>query len=312
MPTPGEVDTSWPGGLYYSQAEQPLGQYVQQDHRYTEPQWNYSSQPIADYSPSASYSSIPISHGPSVHSPTFGYLTQAQEPIGSTRSTSRLLSPSGSFMSASPRSPRSPSYEISQAEDSGCLDSHREQLRLFKEVLQLPMGSYLGPFIPQKMYIPHTTNDRRRYVEEIVLQQPIYFEMQDPDEYGIPLTDALHSRVRRLRSHEEYVFEGRGPSISVRIQWPGYQYWSRQIPTKDFRCPPQPITKAKLAKNIAKCVQRFLDARENKPLDDDVPACWKVGKRPNEIKFEDLILVSMHHVSMGSWQPQLRLRRPLF
>lgn len=42
-------------------------------------------------------------------------------------------------------------------------------------------------------------------------------------------------------------------------QWPGYQPWSRQIPTKDFRSPPGPITRAKLAKNVAKCVERFLE-----------------------------------------------------
>ena len=42
------------------------------------------------------------------------------------------------------------------------------------------------------------------------------------------------------------------------FQWPGYRQWSRQIPTKDFRSPPGPITIAKLAKNVAKCVQRFM------------------------------------------------------
>ncbi|KAG6865710.1 hypothetical protein C0991_012526 [Blastosporella zonata] len=191
------------------------------------------------------------------------------------------------------------------------LDGHREQLRLFKEALQLPLTFNAGPFIPQKMYMPHTNSDRRRYVEEIDLQQPIYFWMEGPDECGIPLVDALHSRVRRLRQRDEPVFEGRGPSISVRIQWPGYRPWSRQIPTKDFRSPPQPITKAKLAKNIAKCVERFLSARTGTPLEDDVDPRWKVGPRNYEIKLEDLYLVSMHHVSMGSWQPHLRLRRPL-
>jgi hypothetical protein len=80
------------------------------------------------------------------------------------------------------------------------------------------MASIAGPFVPQRMYIPHTNSDRRRYVEEIDLQGPIYFWMQDPEECGIPLVDALHSRVRRLLHRDEPVFEGRGPSISVRIQ----------------------------------------------------------------------------------------------
>lgn len=51
-------------------------------------------------------------------------------------------------------------------------------------------------------------------------------------------------------------------------------------------------------------------AKKNNLLEDDTDVKWKVGTRQNEIKLDDLLLVSMHHVSMGSWQPQLRLRRP--
>jgi hypothetical protein len=36
---------------------------------------------------------------------------------------------------------------------------------------------------------------------------------------------------------------------------------------------------------------------------------WRVGTR--HIRMEDLILVSLHNISKGSWQPQLRLRTPL-
>ncbi|THU91517.1 hypothetical protein K435DRAFT_673954 [Dendrothele bispora CBS 962.96] len=169
-----------------------------------------------------------------------------------------------------------------------------------------------GPFIPQPMYKPHTNSDRRRYVEEVDLDYPIYFWSENPTECGISLSDALHSRVRRLTNRDETVFEGRGPSVSIRLEWPGYRQWSRQIPTRDFRSPPGPITKAKLAKNVAKCVQRFIQERHGHPLEDDSDARWRIGTGPglNHIRFEDLILVSIHHVSMGSWQPQLRLSRP--
>lgn len=189
--------------------------------------------------------------------------------------------------------------------------SYRDQAQFFRDALNLPMSPGAGEFVPQQMYRPHTNSDRRRYVEEVQLEQPIYFWTENPAECGIPLVDALHSRVRRLHNRDEAVFAGRGPSISVRIQWPGYRQWSRQIPTKDFRCPPGPITRAKLAKNVAKCVQRFIDAKKNLSLEDDTDVKWKVGIRQNDVKLDDLLLVSMHHVSMGSWQPQLRLRRPL-
>lgn len=44
-----------------------------------------------------------------------------------------------------------------------------------------------------------------------------------------------------------------------------------------------------------------------KLLEVDAERSWEVGIQ--HIKVEDLILVSLHHVSKGSWQPQFRLRR---
>jgi hypothetical protein len=221
---------------------------------------------------------------------------------------SPYASPANTAYSASP----TPSVHPVTPQQNQCIPrySYRDQTQFFKDALNLPT-TVAGDFVPQQMYRPHTNSDRRRYVEEVDLDGPIYFWMENPSECGIPLTDALHSRVRRLQNRDETVFTtGRGPSISVRIQWPGYRQWSRQIPTKDFRSPPGPITRAKLAKNVAKCVQRFIDAKRNHPLEDDVHPKWKVGTQHNEIKLDDLLLVSMHHVSMGSWQPHLRLRRP--
>jgi hypothetical protein len=75
-----------------------------------------------------------------------------------------------------------------------------------------------GPFVPQSIYKPHTNSDRKRYVEEVALEGPLYFAMDNPSEYGIPLIDALHSRTKRLVDREKPVFEGRGPSVSIRLE----------------------------------------------------------------------------------------------
>ena len=136
--------------------------------------------------------------------------------------------------------------------------------------------------VPQKRYKPHISSDRRRYVDEVNLEQPITFFMQKPDEAGISLKDAMHGRFARLVARDEPMFQERGPSVVVRInvslarttlpcycigpdgaqtQWPGYQPWSRQVPTRDFRNPPGPITRAKLAKNVSKAVARFIFVR---------------------------------------------------
>lgn len=85
----------------------------------------------------------------------------------------------------------------------------------------------------------------------------------------------------------------------------------------------------KLCKNVAKCVQRFINVRptyfiliisglpklliqerQHCELEDGADSRWRVGDGSHHrgLKLEDLVLVSLHHVSMGSWQPQLRLR----
>ncbi|KAF5373259.1 hypothetical protein D9615_007457 [Tricholomella constricta] len=296
--TPPETESYWSHSSFPAHLQldnQYLQPHINPPSPYTVTSWGNSSSSLAPYAsaPGSNYSST--QHSPPHSSHSLGPYSAVQQPSDGRRSRSSelVLSPYGSpsHVSPPPATPIHP-FGISLVEDPATFnfDSHREQLQLFRDALQLPMSQPVGPFVPQKMYIPHTNSDRRRYVDEIELQSPIYFWMQDPEECGFPLADALHSRVRRLQFRDEPVFEGRGPSISVRIQWPGYRQWSRQIPTKDFRSPPQPITKAKLAKNIAKCVERFLNTSASQRLEDEADLRWKVGPRPTEIKLDDLIL----------------------
>jgi hypothetical protein len=50
--------------------------------------------------------------------------------------------------------------------------------------------------------------------------------------------------------------------------------------------------------------------RKALPMEDEADQRWRIGDGPDDVKLEDLVLVSIHHVSLGSWQPQLRLVRP--
>ncbi|KAI0084203.1 hypothetical protein BDY19DRAFT_552643 [Irpex rosettiformis] len=124
---------------------------------------------------------------------------------------------------------------------------------------------------------------------------------------GIRCTDALSDRFSGLRDCDDPMFQDRGPSVSIRLMWPGYAPWSRQIPTRDFRSPPQPITLAKLAKNVSKTIKRFIENMDGQPLEDGADPRYKVGK--GHIGIEDIELVGLQHVSMGSWQAHIRLRR---
>lgn len=164
-------------------------------------------------------------------------------------------------------------------------------------------------YIPQSIYQPYTEADRVRYIEKADLKEPIIFKTTHPDQWGIPLDDALRAKMKNLLDKDDSMFENCGPSVSIRLQWPGYRAWTKQIPTMDFKSPKGPITRAKLAKNIANCVKRFIDEKEKERMEMEADRRWRVGTR--YIKMEDLILVSLHHISKGSWQPQLRLRTPL-
>ncbi|KAF9221404.1 hypothetical protein BS17DRAFT_711300 [Gyrodon lividus] len=160
--------------------------------------------------------------------------------------------------------------------------------------------------VPQKIYQPYTEADRLRYVRGVVLKATIFFCSNHSVEWGMSLEDALKLRLKHLKDKDEPMFIGCGPSISLRIQWPGYPAWTTQIRTMDFKNPKGPITKMKLAKNIANCVRRFIETMNRRSMEEDSDPRWKVGQRHIQVK--DLILVSLHNVSKGSWQPQLRLR----
>lgn len=98
--------------------------------------------------------------------------------------------------------------------------SHAEQMQAWKEI---PWTSPIAQghprvFVPQKMYRPHTTADRRRYVEGQQLMAPVVFEMKHPDQYGVSLVDALSQRMKHLQDKDELMFANCGPSASIRIE----------------------------------------------------------------------------------------------
>ncbi|KAH6903486.1 hypothetical protein BKA70DRAFT_1301127 [Coprinopsis sp. MPI-PUGE-AT-0042] len=53
--------------------------------------------------------------------------------------------------------------------------SFREPYLCFTKATTLPAESWRGPFIPQYLYRPHTSSNRKRYVEEVTLSNPLYF-----------------------------------------------------------------------------------------------------------------------------------------
>ncbi|KAI9066953.1 hypothetical protein FKP32DRAFT_1673425 [Trametes sanguinea] len=219
---------------------------------------------------------------------------------------------SGPYISPSTISPQLLDQDSFCPPASPEIDATRRVLDIAYEIGH-PLGT---PLVPQTDYRPHTQSDRRRYVEQATLEPAILFWTIGPDAHGrprkhlgMPLSDAIHCRFMALVERDDPMFQERGPSVSIRINWPGYAPWSRQIPTRDFRSPPQPVTRSKLARNVAKTVHRFIEETNGRQMDDPSQEIWRVGK--GYIELEDLMLVGLQHVSMGSWQAHLRLMRPL-
>ncbi|KAF7794318.1 hypothetical protein EIP86_005452 [Pleurotus ostreatoroseus] len=238
------------------------------------------------------------------------------------------IPPKSPYLASSPASPSARSYASYSPTDEISPTAHvpRAQGQVQQTVLELAAAfpGIAATMIPQRVYRPHTQSDRRRYVEEVDLEAPIMFYTSHPDGLGISCRDALNCKFARLVGRDDQMFVNRGPSVSIRlmvrapfslkrrhdteqlpVQWPGYAPWSRQIPTRDFRSPPGPITRSKLAKNVAKTVQRFLEEMRLKPMEEDADPRWRVA---NRITIDALELVGLQHVSMGSWQAHLRIR----
>ncbi|KAH9933290.1 uncharacterized protein B0H18DRAFT_982896 [Fomitopsis serialis] len=238
---------------------------------------------LATPSTSSSHLATP-EHSPGESSQAHGYLKPNASPISPSTSLTDMFEQQAISLPSEfnpPGRPRQASRTVTE---------------LARELL-LPSD---GELVPQKTYRPHTQSDRRRYVEEVELEEPIMFFLQNSQRCGISLQDALNGRFMNLAGRDDHMFVNRGPSVSIRLMWPGYAPWSRQIPTRDFRTPPQPITRAKLAKNVAKTIQRFIQDMEQRPMEEDARPEWRVGSA--HIQLHHLTLVGLQHVSMGSWQ----------
>lgn len=73
-------------------------------------------------------------------------------------------------------------------------------------------------WVPQKVYQPYTEADRKRYITDCDLRPTIYFFSNGPHEWGIALEDALRFRLKNLQDKDDPMFEGCGPSVSIRIE----------------------------------------------------------------------------------------------
>lgn len=168
----------------------------------------------------------------------------------------------------------------------------------------LPISSSVpgrGPTVPQQLYNVGTTHAFHLTVGS---GMPVVFNVAEGA--GIPLEQLLHRRTIHLQAGDERISDMSGDTISIRIEWPGYPSFTKQIASKDWRKKRSPNTREMLAFKVAGAVHAFFKKHANTPCDPP-NSRWRIG--PNGIRIEHLVLVSLHRVSQGSWQPKLCLIR---
>lgn len=127
---------------------------------------------------------------------------------------------------------------------------------------------------------------------------------------GIPLTECLKPAVKSRPDMQVQAFQElpqKTTKITLRINWPGKyeEYRSGQYIVKNAK---GIISKAKLAEIVALEVQMII--RNQKLVVKDgavVDPVWKLGD--DGIRFEEIYLTEIRHVSKASLQPHFEIVR---
>ncbi|KAF8269740.1 hypothetical protein EI94DRAFT_1573312, partial [Lactarius quietus] len=157
---------------------------------------------------------------------------------------------------------------------------------------------------------PQSAIDRRQYVEQAKLQIPVFFENKDGG-LGVSLGASSGGQWHALRDENDPAPLGQKTTTHIRIFWPGYKEFKRQIPIRDESRARNPITMAKFVAQVGRTLNTFLQVCElDSGRNDDRSKIWRIG--PCGIQHSDIVVIGAVHVSAGSWMPILQLNRYVF
>ncbi|KAI9439233.1 hypothetical protein H4582DRAFT_1851949 [Lactarius indigo] len=164
-----------------------------------------------------------------------------------------------------------------------------------------------GTVVPQRRWTPAADGgDIKRHVEGADLQLPIYFVNRNGS-IGFPLPDILQGCDHNLHNANGFAPLGGRATTHIRINWPGYWCWKRQIATRDETHARNPITLARFMRRVGTSVDKFL--REcMTPGQTATDPRWKIGLHGGITQAEVKVIGAIH-VSAGSWMPIVQLTR---
>jgi len=164
-----------------------------------------------------------------------------------------------------------------------------ENITIYFSKLQKPMP---GSRIPQRPYCQGTA------IPGGVGGQSIMFTTTDGG--GFPAGFALLGQCNNLVDGNGVVFIEPNHTINLRIEWPGYDGWGGQIRIVNYQEEPKGISRAKLVREIAKQLEKFIERMASVTIDPDYVQ-YRVG--PGGIEPRHIQIASLEQVSRGSWQP---------
>ncbi|KAI9465594.1 hypothetical protein BJY52DRAFT_594062 [Lactarius psammicola] len=173
-----------------------------------------------------------------------------------------------------------------------------------------------GTVVPQKMWTPRSVGDIRQHVARANLQMPVFFEDKEGG-LGLSLGALIDGQCHLLRDANYSAPLGQRTTTHIRIIWPGYKAFKRQIPTRDESKARNPITMAKFVGQVGRTVNAFLRVCDlDQELDfqakkvGDQRKLWRIGS--DGIQRSDIIIIGAVHVSAGSWMPIMQVNRYIF
>ncbi|KAH9959223.1 hypothetical protein BC827DRAFT_520578 [Russula dissimulans] len=159
-----------------------------------------------------------------------------------------------------------------------------------------------GTVVPQVLWSPQNVNAFEQYVSDATLQMPIFFTHLDGT-LGLSLSDAANGCCQTLCNGREQAQLGGKVTTCIRILWPGYNDYKRQVQIKDETAVKNPITVGKFAHHIGRTVEAFL--RDVTPNTARRADRWIIGQ--GGIIPANIRVIGAIHVSAGTWMPILQL-----
>ncbi|KAI9465888.1 hypothetical protein BJY52DRAFT_1220601 [Lactarius psammicola] len=136
---------------------------------------------------------------------------------------------------------------------------------------------------------------------------PVFFEGEGGN-LGISLATSTDGRCYGLRDASHPALLGQRSSTYIRIIWPDYKEFKRQVPTREHMTTYNPISMAGFARQIGRTVDAFLQVCELGPsCVDDQRDLWRIGL--GGIRDSDIVIIGAVQVFAGSWMPIIKLDR---